>query len=109
MRRTESSSIAWTRLLRVAVIGAIAVFVVLPALAYTDPPDPTWISGFWDDDDFDNVVEAVTNNLVGDGSSLVVAVHVEPGPSFLPRPSDTSDHPTLGPLDRFEGRAPPAA
>lgn len=28
----------------------------LAVAAYADPPDPSWIGGFWDDDDFDNVV-----------------------------------------------------
>ena len=28
-------------------------------LAYADPPDPTWIGGLWDDDDFDSVVDSI--------------------------------------------------
>ena len=31
----------------------------LTTLAYVDPPDPSWISGFWDNDDLDSAVEAV--------------------------------------------------
>jgi len=30
----------------------------LTTLAYVDPPDPSWISGFWDDD-LDCAIEAV--------------------------------------------------
>jgi len=35
----------------------IACFILgLTPLAFADPPDPTWLGGYWDDDDFDNVV-----------------------------------------------------
>jgi hypothetical protein len=39
------------------VLGLILVasILTLTPLAYADPPDPTWVTGFWDDDDFDNV------------------------------------------------------
>jgi len=45
------------------VLGLILVasILTLTPLAYADPPDPTWVSGFWDDDDFDNVVGYVTS------------------------------------------------
>jgi hypothetical protein len=39
----------------VALIIVTLLIGLLPA-AYADPPDPTWIGGYWDDDDFDNVV-----------------------------------------------------
>jgi hypothetical protein len=34
----------------------------LTPLAYTDPPDPLWIAGYWDDDDFDNAVVVLVNS-----------------------------------------------
>lgn len=34
----------------------VVLSAVLASLAYADPPDPSWIGGYWDDDDFDNVV-----------------------------------------------------
>jgi len=40
------------------VFGALAC---LQPLAYADPPDPTWIAGFWDDADFDDVVVRITS------------------------------------------------
>jgi hypothetical protein len=40
------------------LIGAL--LVGLPTLAFADPPDPTWIGGYWDDDDFDDAVIAIT-------------------------------------------------
>ena len=50
---------------RISIIGLLLVLVALmlalTPLAYSDPPDPSWIAGFWDDDDFDNVVDCVTS------------------------------------------------
>ena len=54
--------------------GLTLVLVVLIAAltpaAYADPPDPSWIGGYWDDDDFDNVVVFLL--------STVAAVQVAP-------------------------------
>ena len=37
----------------------VTLLVVNPIGAFADPPDPTWISGYWYDDDFDNAVIAI--------------------------------------------------
>jgi hypothetical protein len=55
------------------VIGAI---FALRALAFSDPPDPSWIGGFWDDDDYDDVVTLITST----------AGVVESSPSLSPGP-----------------------
>ena len=52
--RTRVSTIVLTLVL-------VAVILTLTPLAHADPPDPTWISGIWDDDDFDDVVGYVTS------------------------------------------------
>jgi len=39
-----------------------ALVLLLTPLAYADPPDPTWVRGMWDDDDFDDVVGYVTSS-----------------------------------------------
>ena len=39
----------------------VGVLPALPAAAYSQPPDPTWQGGYWEDDDFDYVVLVVTN------------------------------------------------
>ena len=65
------------------ILGAVlAVLVVgLTPIAYADPPDPTWLGGYWDDDDFDNVVAfiasavAVVASPVIDGRPFSVAEH----------------------------------
>ncbi len=44
-------------------IFAVAVAILLAGLtplAYAGPPDPAWISGYWDDDDFDAIVDFIT-------------------------------------------------
>ena len=39
----------------------VALIVGLTPAAYADPPDPLWIGGYWDDDDFDNVVAFIAS------------------------------------------------
>lgn len=42
--------------------GLLAVLVVvLTPLAHADPPDPSWLGGYWDDDDFDSVVAFIAS------------------------------------------------
>ena len=67
-----------------AVLLAMLV-VALVSSAYADPPDPTWLGGYWDDDDFDNVVAFIASALaivappIIDGGPLSVsAARVEP-------------------------------
>ena len=40
----------------------LAVLVALTPLAYATPPDPVWVSGFFDDDDGDAVVFLITSS-----------------------------------------------
>ena len=65
------------------VLGAVlAILVVgMTPSAYADPPDPTWLGGYWDDDDFDNVVAFITS------ASAIAASPVADG-----RPSSVSGH-----------------
>lgn len=52
------------RVLTLALVPTLLiVLVALTPLAYADPPDPTWVSGFFDDDDNDNGVFLVTSDL----------------------------------------------
>ena len=44
---------------RVFAFFIAALLVGLPTVAFLDPPDPTWIAGYWDDDDFDDAVIAI--------------------------------------------------
>jgi hypothetical protein len=40
------------------LLGAV---VALGPLGYATPPDPTWIAGFWDDGDYDDVITLITS------------------------------------------------
>jgi hypothetical protein len=44
---------------RVFTLFLVVLLAMLPPLAFGDPPDPTWLGGYWDDDDFDNVGNAI--------------------------------------------------
>ena len=44
----------------VLTLLVLALVATLTPLAYADPPDPTWMGGYWDDDDFDNVIDFIT-------------------------------------------------
>jgi hypothetical protein len=58
------------------LLALLTVYVALTPLAYADPPDPLWISGFFDDDDNDDSVFVIT--------SLLAAVEPPPLPSWTP-------------------------
>jgi len=40
----------------------VLVQAALAALAYATPLDPTYISGLWDDDDYDNIITLATSS-----------------------------------------------
>jgi hypothetical protein len=93
---------AWCAVDVLIVVGLVVV--VLP-LAYASPPDPSWITGFYDDADGDDAVLAITSGhgasdvprrpyIVTMISSELVPPAVQPKPSI---PSRWSVH----------GRAPP--
>ncbi len=42
----------------VVVVILTATAILLTTLAFASPPDPTWVGGFWDVGDFDDVVIA---------------------------------------------------
>jgi hypothetical protein len=57
-----------------ALLLIVVVAGIVPA-TYADPPDPTWLGGYWDDNDFDDVV------LLLDGTVAVVpALTIAPAP-----------------------------
>jgi hypothetical protein len=68
---------------RRTVLTGLLLAVVLASLlplAYATPPDPTWLAGYWDDDDYDDVVLAVVQ-AVASVDRLAV---LEPKPELLP-------------------------
>jgi hypothetical protein len=93
---------------RAPVILAIAaVLIGLTPAAYADPADPTWIAGYWDDDDFDNAVEFIVS-----ACAVEALCPVDFGPLFAPvarvDPKEAVDW--VSPLrSPASARAPPAA
>ena len=49
----------------------VALLVGLVPAAYADPPDPSWIGGFWDDDDFDTVVAFIASTFATVSQSVL--------------------------------------
>ncbi len=84
----------------------IALLVGLVPAAYADPPDPTWIGGFWDDDDFDTVVAFIASTFatfaqpdVDVDPCLVWIDRAEPAsPAFLPSPLPSTSRPRAPPV-----------
>ncbi len=48
---------------RFLTVFLVALLVGVVLAAFADPPDPTWIGGYWDDDDFDTVVAYTASAL----------------------------------------------
>jgi hypothetical protein len=51
--------VAMRALTGIVALLMICVIVGLAPLAYADPPDPTWIDGLWDSDDYESAVVMV--------------------------------------------------
>ncbi len=53
-----------TRRIIMLIVGAAlpTALIALTPLGYASPPDPTWVSGIFDDDDNDNGVYFVTSS-----------------------------------------------
>jgi hypothetical protein len=84
---------------------AVALFALTP-LAQASPPDQTWIDGFYDDADYDDVVLIITSSMgvVAPGASL---------PSLIPvvaqAPHLDETDPSRPYLPSTPTRAPPLA
>ena len=80
----------------------------LTSLAYASPPDQTWIGGFYDDNDYDDVVLFITGGLTAVSTTIVDPIapttislgQVDPGrPHTVP----------VRPVESLSTRAPPPA
>ena len=80
-------------------ILTVALLVVLRPLAHASPADPTWIGGFYDAADFDDVVHLV---VTGSGVGVAgVAIHRP-----APRTPDTIASPDSGRIPSVQGSSP---
>jgi len=95
--------------LRSALVFLLFVCLIsLAPLAFASPPDPTWMDGFFDDLDFDDVVVslswaawAVEVDLLASLTPVPVSVHLVQSGEQPVRSTKV--------LSGFLGRAPPLA
>ena len=87
-----------------SVLVLVVLLLGLTPLAYADPPDPTWIGGFWDDDDFVAFIAS---------TSAVAELHtVGAGPQWAPIARVELCEPNTAPATLrsvVSSRAPPVA
>jgi hypothetical protein len=90
-----------------ALLMAVAL-AALPPIAFGEPPDATWMGGYWDDDDFDSVVNAiVTTFALKDPGCAAVD---QPTLVYVPHVSTSKKHGWRAPLlAAASPRAPPLA
>ena len=89
------------------VFFLVAALLGLVPAAYANPPDPTWLGGYWDDADFDDVVILIVGacavpapSLIDSGPLWAILVDHEPlQPGFV----------QTSPRDAASPRAPPVA
>jgi len=89
----------------VALLVSCVIFGLAPA-AYADPPDPSWIDGYWDDDDYDNIVVMVLGTY-----AVVALASLDAGPVWAAVASveRLEVHATPWPVDATASpRAPPS-
>ena len=83
----------------------VLVIVGLAPATYADPPDPSWLGGYWDDDDFDDVATlldgtvAIVQTLVVDAAPPGAVV------ALVERADDVTISPAVD--ETASPRAPP--
>ncbi len=93
---------------RILVLLLVGSLVALTPLAHSSPPDPTWISGIYDGDDFDDVVVSVTSTASTVDPAPLAGI--DPGQIALGIVPPVEAHNASRPASpAFLGRAPPFA
>jgi hypothetical protein len=91
---------------RLLGLGLICLVAGLTPLAFADPPDQTWLGGYWDNDDFDDVIVFISHTCALVDVSASHLPRCE-GVARLDLPSVTAA-PTAE-VGVFRPRAPPIA
>ena len=92
---------------RLVVPIIVITLVALRALAYASPPDPSWIAGIWDDDDFDDVIILITHTSCSSDPTLPVTP--TPGTAIISLLPAIDDKPIPAPTTSvLHSRAPPS-
>jgi len=84
----------------------LSVVLALPPIAHAAPTDPVWISGLYDDNDYDDVVLFIIGAVGAIDSGVVNPVGpvvIDVGPITPSRPQFVA----FRPLDSPSTRAPP--
>lgn len=93
---------------RILVLLLVGSLVALTPLAHSSPPDQTWISGIYDGDDFDDVVDSVT--LTASTVDPAPRDGIDPGQIALGVVPPVKAYNASRPAPpAFLGRAPPLA
>jgi hypothetical protein len=93
---------------RLVALTVVGVLCCGPLLAHADPPDPTWIAGFWDDADYDDAIIRITSTKSVAESGLLCALE----PHWIPIWSIPPADDRLTPSPAFashQPRGPPIA
>jgi len=97
-----------TEVLRRLLIGTtVLVVATLSSLAYASPPDPTWIPGFYDDADFDDVVWLVVMQKGLVESEDLTTPRIVPPPALVLLASPEAA-PASHSVPTLHARAPPS-
>jgi len=93
---------------RTLLLVLMLVLSALTPLAYASPPDPTWVSGFFDDGDNDDAVFLITSSA----ATLDPFPLYDSAPVPVREPAPVGQEATLAPCPCFstaEARASPIA
>ncbi len=93
---------------RLVGLSLVAAVLGLVPAAYASPPDQAWITGFYDNADFDDVVLLITSNLGAIQPGMAWSSRPVAPVVGLATPLDTDTRP-LFPLSSALSRAPPLA
>ncbi len=90
------------------LLGVLLILLVggLTGLAYASPPDPTWIQGFYDDGDSDDVIFLIT--FCSAAAMPVLSADVDLMPTVAPLASPTLQSLVARAVLPLQSRAPPA-
>jgi hypothetical protein len=89
-------------------LALLSSLLLLAPLAYASPPDPSWISGFYDDADFDNIIGLITSDA--GVIELFGAGGIGPAEVVIATVVCSDQEPTLCPCSSSDAiRAPPTS
>jgi hypothetical protein len=89
------------------VVLLLGALLALAPLAHASPPDPTWIPGFYDDNDYDDVILVITGAVTAVDSHVADPIGLVTVCVGLVAPSK-SQFVSARPLGSRSSRAPPS-